>query len=70
MAWSTHPSLPSAGECPAFTQDISPRAYEVVQIFRMQLDGVAEAIQKRKAAAGERAYTYLDPSNIARSTQI
>jgi hypothetical protein len=36
----------------------------------MQLDSLAEQIQARNAKAGDKAYTFLDPTNVARSTQI
>jgi arachidonate 15-lipoxygenase len=73
MVWTlsepTRRTLMHAGESPAFQPDLCPEADAIIASFRRRLQTISDDIRARN----ERLvvpYTYLDPVNISRSTDI
>ena len=73
MTWTlsqpTHRSILATGECPAFAEALNPEAHAVVDALRTQLRGISGSIQERNKSL-DVPYTYLDPINVERSTDI
>ena len=69
----TRISLVRTGEVPAFAPDLNPQAAMAVGLFRRRLQEISASIRRRNDDLEKRKqvpYAYMDPHNIARSTEV